>query len=432
MQQQENKFLNSISVSKLSKLIQNSISHAFPTTLCVEGEISGFKSYPSGHWYFSLIDLKSTIGVAMFRTSNRNVRIIPKNGLQVRLIVDLNFYAPNGKLQLIAKEMIPAGIGKQQDLLLALTNKLRQEGLFDLDKKKPLPVKPQCIGLITSSSGSVFQDMLTILAYRWPIAQIRLYETSVQGDLASRELCKALKNAIYEMTCDVLIIGRGGGSADDLSAFNDEILVRMMASCPIPIVSAVGHETDSGLTDFVADVRAATPSQAAELVSPDKNEVKKHIDGLENTLLKNLEATVSLIEQRLELITLKLASASELLSTNLQSKLFNLKHRLISPSRYIDLKKVGLHKTARELEYLILTILDKRKFKLSNLSEKLNLLSPLSTLTRGYGIISVKKKEIYSLVQSLNDLEKKDNIIIQIHDGVIDAIITQIKEKKNL
>lgn len=417
----------SLTVSGLALQLTHALQGAFPTTVWLDAELSNFKAYPSGHWYFSVTDGQASLSAVMFKGHNRLVRLVARDGLQVRIECEVNFYPPNGKLQLIVKKMAEAGLGDQKAKLDALRAKLIAEGLTDASRKKSLPVMPMCIGLITSAKGAVISDMLTVLARRWPLAHIRLYSAAVQGESAALELRTALQRAVADRACEVLIIGRGGGSADDFSAFNDEALVREVAACPIPIVSAVGHETDTGLTDLVADVRAATPSQAAEMVSPDAADIAHRVDGLLHRLASRTETQVSLAQQRVELVIQRLGQHTEQLTQRRRDTVSRLAARLMAPTDYIAAKRGDLSALQHRLHSRMDSLSHRRQATLGQLTAQLDVLSPLATLSRGYGIVLKAGASTDRTLGSVNDTAPGDPIEIRLKDGRLDAEIIAVQ-----
>lgn len=420
---------HALTVSTLASLLTETLQSAFPSTVTLDAEISNFKAYPSGHWYFSLTDGQATLSAVMFKGNNRAVRLVARDGLQVRTTCEVNFYPPNGKLQLIVKSMAEAGLGDQKAKLDALRAKLIAEGLTDPNRKRPLPSMPTSIGLITSAKGAVIQDMLTVLKRRWPLAEIRLYSAAVQGEAASAELNAALARAIGERRCDVLIIGRGGGASEDFNAFNDESLCRAIAACPIPIVSAVGHETDTGLTDLVADVRAATPSQAAELVSPDQIDIINRLNGLSGRLVSRAQTQIALAEQRLELNIQRLSQRMDTQCRNHRDRLVQLQSRLLPPTEYIAIKRGDLVHLAGQLGDRMHRQLEAQRTKLSALAGQLDVLSPLATLGRGYGIVLKTDSSSDRTIGSITDVEEQSEIEIRLRDGRLGATVTQIQQE---
>lgn len=258
-------------VSRLNSEVRLTLELQFQQ-LWLVGEVSNFVAAASGHWYFSLKDQAAQVKVAMFKQANRHALVRPQNGQQVMIRARISVYEPRGEYQLLAEFIEPAGTGLLKQQFEQLKAKLAAEGLFAEERKKPLPATPRRVGIITSPTGAAVRDIITVMARRAPGIELIIYPCQVQGDTAAQQLRTMLSIAIQRNEVDVLIIGRGGGSIEDLWCFNDEQLARALAACPIPTVSAVGHEIDFALTDFVADVRAATPSAAAELVSPDQSQ----------------------------------------------------------------------------------------------------------------------------------------------------------------
>ena len=429
MSEQAQSDASAVTVTALATQLSHALNRAFPSVVSVEGELTNFKAYPSGHWYFSLTDGESTLSCTMFKGANRTVRLVARDGLKVRLSVEVNFYPPNGRLQLIARSMAEAGLGDQKARLDALRAKLVAEGLTDPARKRPLPQYPQCIGVITSPKGAVIRDICTVLQHRWPLAEIRLYSAAVQGDDAPTSLIEALRRAYAERQCDVLILGRGGGSQEDLFAFNDEALVRLVASSPIPIVTAVGHETDTGLVDLVSDRRAATPSQAAELVSPDRAERAQYLAAQMTRLAQRAGNQIALAEQRLELLTYRLDDRADRFVTRLSDQLQTLRQRLVSPAQYMALKSRDLFHLASALHASIHRTVEQYRIRLSHAAGALDVLSPLATLGRGYGIVQRVHEAHAHLIGSIEELEANDTVSIRLRDGAFNAeVLSLIKE----
>ena len=428
MSEQVSQTENSFTVSSLAILLTQALSEFFPSSVTLEAEISNFKTYPSGHWYFSVTDGDASLSAVMFKGSNRLVHLVAKNGLKVRMRCEVNFYPPNGRLQLIVKHMIEAGEGDQKAKLEALKAKFIAEGLTALSRKQALPKMPHSIGLITSPKGSVVRDMLTVLGRRWPIASIRLYSAAVQGEQAPLELLGALTCAIHEDSVDVLIIGRGGGASEDLNAFNDDQLCRAIAACPIPIISAVGHETDSGLTDLIADVRAATPSQAAELASPDLQDISRRLTQYQDRLISRADTLNALGQQRLELISNKLWNSTSKFTSRSRERIYQLEKKLVSPTEYIAIKRSDVQhihtKLIQSIDHQFNTLL----VRVGHMTSQLDMLSPLATLGRGYGIIlkAEAEAETERSVGSVDDVSIRSPIEIRLKDGTLKATINKI------
>ena len=426
MSEQVTRSENALTVSTLAALLTQALTEFFPQSVILDAEISNFKTYPSGHWYFSLTDGDASLSAVMFKGANRLVRLIARDGLKVRVRCDVNFYPPNGRLQLIVKHMAEAGVGDQKAKLEALKAKLIAEGMTDLARKKSLPVIPRCIGLITSPKGAVIQDMLTILRRRWPLASIRLYSAAVQGDMAPEELAHALQQAVADGSADVLIIGRGGGAAEDLSAFNDEHLCRAIAACHIPIISAVGHETDTGLTDLVADVRSATPSQAAEIATPDMGDIQRQLSQFEGRLTSRADTLIALAQQRFELTTHKLSTTISQQTHRSRERLRQLEQGLVAPTEYIVLKRHDVNHLSKRLSRATDQMIQVSRSALAHLSTQLNTLSPLATLGRGYGILLKGDATTDRSIGSVDDVSEKTPVEIRLKDGRLNATITRI------
>lgn len=429
MSEQAQTDVSALTVTALATQLGHALSRAFPTVVSVEGELTNFKAYPSGHWYFSITDGDASLSCAMFKAANRTVRLVARDGLKVRLTVEINFYPPNGRLQLIARRMVEAGLGDQKARLDALRAKLVAEGLTDPARKRPLPRYPMTIGVITSPKGAVIRDICTVLAHRWPLAEIRLYSAAVQGDEAPNALRDALRKAQQEGLCDVLILGRGGGSQEDLSAFNDEALVRDVASCTLPIVTAVGHETDTGLVDLVSDRRAATPSQAAELVSPDKAERHQFVTALLARLAQRAGNQIALAEQRLDLLSYRLHDRAERLLSGLQDRVQRAQQRLVSPGQYIVLKAQDLRHFETLLHTRLHQHLDNAQRRLRQAAGALDMLSPLATLSRGYGIIQRRQGDQMGLVGTIDELTVDEILSIRLRDGSLEAQVLALTKE---
>ncbi|MEK7263053.1 MAG: exodeoxyribonuclease VII large subunit, partial [Bacteroidota bacterium] len=289
-----------LSVGELTRRIKSVLETDFEE-VTVEGEISNFKRHSSGHFYFSLKDSAAQISCTMWRGRNASMKFSPQDGMKVVARGSISVYEPRGNYQLDCTELIPAGLGELQLAFERLKQKLADEGLFDAEHKKELPQFPERIGIVTSPTGAALQDMLNIISRRFPCVEILLAPVRVQGSGAAEEIANALNILNEEENCDVIIVGRGGGSLEDLWAFNEEIVARAIFASKIPVVSAVGHEIDFCISDFVADLRAPTPSAAAELVVPNKNAVA-------NSIQKNCAAMFSVIDEEMRYANEKIQS----------------------------------------------------------------------------------------------------------------------------
>tara|TARA_Y100000385_G_scaffold203319_1_gene210629 strand:+ start:787 stop:2052 length:1266 start_codon:yes stop_codon:yes gene_type:complete len=403
------------SVSHFVRLCKNSIEKNIPQSF-VQGEISNFSKPSSGHWYFSLKDENSQIRCAFFRLNQRKIKFTPENGMSVIIRGATTLYPQRGDFQLIVQQMEPAGVGNLQMAFDQLKNKLRLEGLFDSENKKELPAYPNKIGVISSSTGSVIRDIIEVLKSRYPLSEILLYDTIVQGENAHHKIIKALKAADKIKNCDVLILARGGGSLEDLWAFNEEELARAIFHCSTPIISSIGHETDTTIADFVADFRAPTPSAAAVSATPDVNAILYNASKLRKYLHESIKQSIESKKSSLALLKLRIIDPSQQLLLNAQ-KLDGLELRLIrNNKRLIEENKGKLKLLISQLINHSESFIKLQKNQLSNRGSVLSLLSPLNTLSRGYTITQSKEGEILTSHEQINT---KELIITKFQDGKV-------------
>ena len=403
------------SVSHFVRLCKNSIEKNIPQSF-VQGEISNLSKPSSGHWYFSLKDENSQIRCAFFRLNQRKIKFTPENGMSVIIRGATTLYPQRGDFQLIVQQMEPAGVGNLQMAFDQLKNKLRLEGLFDSENKKELPAYPNKIGVISSSTGSVIRDIIEVLKSRYPLSKILLYDTIVQGENAHHKIIKALKAADKIKNCDVLILARGGGSLEDLWAFNEEELARAIFHCSTPIISSIGHETDTTIADFVADYRAPTPSAAAVSATPDVNAILYNASKLRKYLHESIKQSIESKKSSLALLKLRIIDPSQQLLLNAQ-KLDDLELRLIrNNKRLIEENKGKLKLLISQLKNHSESFIKLQKNQLSNRVSVLSLLSPLNTLSRGYTITQTKEGEILTSHEQINT---KELIITKFQDGKV-------------
>lgn len=355
----------SLTVSRLVELIRETVESNF-YQVTVSGEVSNFSSPASGHWYFTLKDGQSQLRAVMFRGRNRLARATPVDGLQVICTGTVSVYAARGEVQLIVDGLVPAGMGSLQAAFEALKGRLAAEGLFAAERKQPLPAYPRRIGIVTSPSGAALQDLLNILRRRAPGLQVVLAPTRVQGEGAAAEIAAALADLNRLGGLDVLIVGRGGGSLEDLWAFNEEVVARAIAASAIPVISAVGHETDVTIADFVADLRAPTPSAAAELVAKSRLELESHVDHLIMRLQSRVEQGLALWGERVSGLDRRLRRAGAVLAAQ-REQVEQREQRL----------RLALHALLQHSEAV-----------LAGAAGRLDALSPLRQLARGYVIAS--------------------------------------------
>ncbi|WP_417217364.1 exodeoxyribonuclease VII large subunit [Alcanivorax sp.] len=435
-----------LSISQLNLDAQGLLESSFPL-IWLQGELSNFSRPASGHWYFSLKDTRAQINGAMFRNRNRLLDFSPQNGQQVLVRAKITLYVPRGNFQIVVEHMEPAGQGALKAQFDALKAQLQSEGLFAQDRKQALPAWPNQIGVITSPSGAAIRDILQVLQRRCPSIPVVIYPAAVQGADAPAQLRQALELAVTRNECDVLIIGRGGGSLEDLWAFNDEALTRAVAECPIPIVSAVGHEVDTGLTDFAADLRAPTPSAAAELVSPDLSVVSQRLAGLHRRLrwvmaqqlrtpqerLRHLSQRLRSPRQHLEQSSQRLDELHNRLQRQMQHRLTLLHGRLqpsqqrlarLSPERLLLDRQHQLTALNKRLPQPIQRQIQQQQVQLAGLSKRLQTASPLETLARGYSI-TFKGEDA---VRSVNQLQAGDTLTTRLVDGEVTARVEHVQE----
>lgn len=452
MKQVNNPTQHILQVSELTKKVRFILESEL-RTLWLCGEISNFMAASSGHWYLSLKDSKAQVRCAMFKGNNRYTRIKPSNGQQVLVKAKVSLYEPRGDFQLIIEQMEDAGEGLLRQKFELLKNQLLGEGLFDQRYKQPLPDIVNTVGIITSPTGAAVKDILTVLKRRNPSINVIIYPSLVQGDLAAEQISDAIYTANERDECDVLIVGRGGGSLEDLWAFNEEPVVRAVFDCDIPIISAVGHEVDTSLSDYVADMRAATPSAAAELVSSDNQHLttkllhyrqrlsllikqqvqqhKAHQQRLSHKLaLKNPIQQLHNQQQHADDLNMRLLQCF----TRQQSMRHNnselLQQRLLSvnPAKKLQLASLKLHDLHARLQRAQLQLKDQKQQQLANLAQHLTIVSPLATIARGY---SISRDSQGKIIKRTNQVNKGDAITTQVNNGIIESTVTNITNLDN-
>lgn len=392
----------------------------------VSGEISNLTLAPSGHWYFTLKDATASVRCAMFRGRNQFVDFVPANGQQIEVRAQATLYEPRGEFQLVVEAMRRAGMGNLFEEFLKLKAKLEGEGLFDAARKRALPVYPRTLGIITSPRAAALRDVVTTLGRRWPAARVILYPSPVQGADAPAQLVAALQSAIRRQECEVLLLVRGGGSIEDLWAFNDETLARTIAASPIPVVSGVGHETDFTIADFVADLRAPTPTAAAELATPDSLALIEQLGADTRRLQRAQNRYLEQLAQRLDRISHRLQHPARRLEAQ-NNNLHHLAQRLISASRNRfehashqlrhnalrlsgqrpDLTPTGalairIGTLQQRLRHSLSHSLAQRKIVYEGLTSQLRQLNPEAILGRGYSIVRDEQNRIVSDAQQLH------------------------------
>ncbi len=395
------------SVSELNEYIKSIFeNNRTLTSVTVKGEISNFTNHRSGHFYFSLKDSEGQIKAVMFRSRAQTLKFMPESGMKVIVHGSVNVYERDGVYQLYVNSMQPDGIGALYFAYEQLKEKLYKNGIFDPSHKLPLPRYPARIGVITSPTGAAVRDIINVLKRRFPLATLYLYPSLVQGDGAEENLIRAVEYFDRSKLCDVVIIGRGGGSIEDLWAFNSERLAMRIYECRVPIISAVGHETDFTICDFVSDMRAPTPSAAAELAAPDISELLLRIDSYDERLMASLCRAVDIARERLIRI-------DERLKRDTLPRLIEDKKRTVG-----EISESARTSIFEKIENV-------RKRLLLNV-EKANALSPLSVISRGY---SLAENDV-GLIKSINDVKCGDSVTIKVSDGIIGASVIGIKEDR--
>ena len=451
---QEPDILNAISpprtiytVTELNGSVRLLLSSHFGT-IWVEGEISNLALPSSGHLYFTLKDQDAQVRCALFKGSARSLLFKPANGMRVLARAQVGLYEPRGEYQLIVDYLEEAGDGALRRAFEVLKAKLSGEGMFDTKRKKPIPVPPRCVGVITSPTGAAVRDILSVLKRRFPALPVIVFPVKVQGNEAKHEIARAIALADRLQRCDALILARGGGSLEDLWAFNEEIVARAMAACSIPIVSGVGHETDLTIADMVADLRAPTPTAAAEAISPDSGEWLGRFIRLESRfqqhislklrheaqslthLLKRLqqshpEKQMQRNAQRLDELELRLNRAAlsgiAKRGTKLQTITAKLNsHHPVQRLQLLETRRNALH---LRLAAVITRLLERRRQFVKAHGEKLHAVSPLATLERGYAIASQGEK----ILRSIEDVNLDDMMEIRLMDG---RLFGRVSEKR--
>ncbi len=436
-----------LSVSAVNKEARSLLEQGLGT-LAVIGEISNLARPQSGHLYFSLKDEQAQLRCAFFRQRQRKLSFHPQNGDEVIVFGKVSLYEPRGDYQLIVEHMEAAGAGALQQRFEALKLQLAAEGLFAAEDKRSLPKLPKRIGVITSPSGAAVRDILNILKRRFPAVAVRIFPVAVQGAAAPAEIAAALRTASYRDDCDVILLARGGGSIEDLWAFNEEVVARAIYDCAVPVISGVGHETDTTIADFVADVRAPTPSGAAELAVPDQQEWLSEIGALQTRLENSWQQALTTRQQRLDWLSQglkahhpgaqlrmrkeRISMAQLTLASQVKQQLHSYELRLAetrtrlhrhSPQARLANKRQQLTDLSRELQTAISELLARRRQRLALAGRGLHAISPLSTLSRGYAIVTGNE-------QVLSDAGKSrvgDNVNIRLSQGSLNARVTAVR-----
>ncbi len=394
-----------ITVSELNKYIKNKVdADEYLNNVYIKGEISNFKHHYTGHMYFTLKDEKSLIKCVMFKAATSTLTFMPKDGMKVLILGTVSIYEAGGVYQIYCKAMQEDGIGDLYKAFEELKEKLEKEGLFDKAHKKKIPIMPNTIGVLTSQTGAVIRDIINVSTRRNPNVYIKLYPIPVQGKGAEIKIVEAIETMNKYKLSDVIILARGGGSLEDLWPFNEEIVARAIYASEIPIISAVGHETDFTIADFVADLRAPTPSAAAELAQVDVKEIEEKINSYRNRFKIALKKKVEYMRLRYE--------------KALASKVFK------EPTQKINEYYMNIDIKLKNMEVIVQNKIKEAKLKATNSIARLDTLSPLKTLVRGYSIVEEKGK----VIKSIKQVQENDIITVRMYDGRISTKVQKVEE----
>ncbi len=398
--------LSVYSVTEITRYIKDIFDNSRPLkSIFVKGEISNFRQHYSGHCYFTLKDSGATLRAVMFKSKAQFVKFTPVDGLKVVAGGYITIFERDGQYQLYVEQLLPEGVGELSLAFAQLKEKLALEGLFDEARKQTLPLLPKTVGVITSPTGAAIRDIVTVAKRRHPGVRLCLFPVQVQGNEAPGQITYALNyfNAYYPV--DVIIVGRGGGSIEELWSFNDEGVVRAISQSKIPVVSAVGHQTDYTLADFAADIRAATPSQAAELVVPDARELQRYVQSLRGLLETNARSILHAKKNRLD--------------QNMRNRIFT------QPFDGIDTKRQLVDRSLQRLIELNKNIILVKRHQLNLSAEKLAMLNPLGVLARGYGIIRSQDGQI---IKNVVEVRPGQQLEVRLHDGSLTTQVIAVKE----
>ncbi len=411
-----------ITITQLTRYIKYKIDNDINLQeVFLKGEISNFKAHTRGHYYFTIKDENSRINAIMFASQTKKLKFLPEDGMKVLVTGKISVYEANGGYQIYVSDMLEDGVGNLYIAYEQLKKKLEANGLFDKDKKKPIPKIPKRVGVITAPTGAAIRDIISTIKRRFPLTEIILLPALVQGADAAPSIVKQIKNA-ENYNLDTLIVGRGGGSIEDMWCFNDEEVANAIYNCPIPIISAVGHEIDFTIADFVADLRAPTPTGAAELAVPNRIDVINYIDQLKIRNKKIIFNKIEFLKQKLNDITNKYILKNPMSIYEIKEQQFSgiiekLKYNITNI--YNKKEKEYLNITSSFIFKEPIKLTEKKKQKYLQIISKLDALSPLSTIKRGYSVVRKNNK----VITSKKDLIKNDKIEIELSDGNIKAEI---------
>ncbi|MBR7042090.1 MAG: exodeoxyribonuclease VII large subunit [Bacilli bacterium] len=422
---------NYITISEVNKYIKEILNDdLLLKKVYLKGEISNFKAHSRGHYYFTLKDENSRIAAVMFSFNNKNLKFVPNDGMKVLVTGKIDVYEASGSYQIYVEDMMPDGIGALYVAFEELKKKLSGEGLFDKDKKKKIKRIPRRVGVVTSPTGAAIKDILTTIKRRYPIAEVILFPALVQGENAATDIVKKIKLADSlrdELELDTLIIGRGGGSLEDLWPFNEEIVARAIYDCNIPVISAVGHEIDITISDYVADLRAPTPTAAGELAVPDINTIITYLDTARSRSYNSLNNIININKKRLDSLKNSYILTRPISMYEVKEQKLDILIDILNKSilKLIDNTKIRIYILKNSYVLNNPNILYKYKEQsLNHLISKLDVLNPLNTLSRGYSIIKKGNK----VASSIKNIKKDDEIKITLKDGELTSKIIKVGE----
>ena len=394
-----------LSVTQLNEYIKMLFDgNKLLSNVLVKGEISNFTNHRTGHFYFSLKDEGGLIRAVMFKTYAASLPFVPEDGMKVTVHGRVSSFVRDGQYQIYVTDIQPDGVGSLYIAFEQLKRKLEAEGLFDKEIKRPIPRLPRRIGIVTSPTGAAIRDMINVLGRRFPYAKVILYPALVQGAGAAKTIIEGINYFNETRSADVLIVGRGGGSMEDLWAFNDETLARCIAASEIPIISAVGHETDFTICDFAASLRAPTPSAAAELAVPDTEDIKRRLENVNTRNRNTIQANLSRARQRLDSI----------IKTGILS----------SPERLLDERRMSVLYNSEKLQRRASDLLSAEKIRFAGAAEKLSALNPLGIISRGYSAVT---NEAGDVIRSASQVSEGDRINVRFSDGYAVADVIKIE-----
>jgi exodeoxyribonuclease VII large subunit len=394
-----------LNVSDLTRLTKELLETSFPL-FWISGEISNFTRAASGHWYFSLKDAKAQVRCVMFKGRNSLVENIPREGDSIEARATVTLYEARGDFQLTIEFMQPAGLGRLYEAYEQLKQRLQAEGLFDQSRKKPIPADPHRIGVVTSPDAAALRDVLTAIRRRYPGMAVIIYPTPVQGKGSAELIANAIRQADQRQEVDTLLICRGGGSIEDLWSFNEEVVARAIADCRLPTISGIGHETDFTIADFVADLRAATPTAAAELACPDQSQLQSQLAQSQARLMRAMQSLLQKQAQTLDYLS----------------------RRLISPTQQLQQQKQSLQQWQHRLQLAMQHLLNKQLRRLDHFSNSLQQLNPHQVLARGYAIV---QKADGQPVTDVQQLVAQEPLRVTLHKGSATVVVTQIAQTED-